>query len=152
MVYCINVYLDSFNNIYLIKGYVNFYIELKPNLLPLNVENSDIQWTKLYILLQTRQKCYVSFWLYFTPCYNSEKKPLLHKVRVPSGFVNVMPYVRSILRASFFFPIVLFFNLSTSNALKTFYLVKATHRVSLIFSFILLVEVKYINIFYKMCS
>lgn len=105
MVYCINVYLDSFNNIYLIKGYVNFYIELKHNLLPLIAENSGIQLTKLYISLQTRQKCYVSFWLYFTPCYNSEKKPLPHKVRAPSGFVNVMPYVRSILRVSFFFPI-----------------------------------------------
>lgn len=125
MVYCINVYLDSFNNIYLIKGYVNFYIELKHNLLPLIAENSGIQLTKLYISLQTRQKCYVSFWLYFTPCYNSEKKPLPHKVRAPSGFINVMPYVRSILRVSFFFYIVLIFNLSTSSASKTFYLVKA---------------------------
>lgn len=43
MVHSINIYLDSFKNIYLKYSYVNCYIALLSNTLWLNIENSGVQ-------------------------------------------------------------------------------------------------------------
>lgn len=156
MAHSINIYLDSFKNIYLIYGYANFYIKFKSNTLPFNIENSGVQWTTLYILLQTRQGCYASFCLHFTLWCGLEKKLLLNKVRKPNGYVHIMPYVRSILILSLFFSVVLIFSLSTSKSWKTFFLVKlhTEFHPFIFFSFLLLVEAKYtlIHVSYKVCS
>lgn len=61
MVHSINVYLDSFKIFDI--GLHELLHRAQSNTLPLNIENSGAQWTKLYILLQTRQRCYASFWL-----------------------------------------------------------------------------------------
>lgn len=54
-----------------------------------------------------------------TPCYDSETKPLWHKVSAPNGLVYGMPCARSVLRASSLLPFVHISNLRTSKASET---------------------------------
>lgn len=64
MVHSINVYLDSFKIFGI--GLHELLHRAQSNTLPLNIENSGVQWTKLYILLQTRQRCYLHFDLFYS--------------------------------------------------------------------------------------